>query len=127
MDRTIKQAEDQKYVETVLGRRRNIWNIDSENHIQREAAKRMAINMPIQGTAAEMIKLAMLDIHRTLIDDGYNARMILQIHDELLFEAPAQEIDALQEMVSDKMVNAMPLTVPLEVDCGNGISWFEAH
>ena len=127
MDRTIKQAEDQKYVETVLGRRRNIWNIDSENHIQREAAKRMAINMPIQGTAAEMIKLAMLDIHRTLINDGYNARMILQIHDELLFEAPAQEIDALQEMVSDKMVNAMPLTVPLEVDCGNGISWFEAH
>ena len=127
MDRTIKQAEDQKYVETVLGRRRNIWNIDSENHIQREAAKRMAINMPIQGTAAEMIKLAMLDIHRTLINDGYNARMILQIHDELLFEAPAQEIDALQEMVSDKMVNAMPLTVPLVVDCGNGISWFEAH
>jgi DNA polymerase-1 len=127
MDRTIKQAEDQKYVETVLGRRRNIWNIDSENHIQREAAKRMAINMPIQGTAAEMIKLAMLDIHRTLINDGYNARMILQIHDELLFEVPAQEIDALQEMVSDKMVNAMPLTVPLVVDCGNGISWFEAH
>ena len=127
MDRTIKQAEDQKYVETVLGRRRNIWNIDSKNHIQREAAKRMAINMPIQGTAAEMIKLAMLDIHRTLINDGYNARMILQIHDELLFEAPAQEIDALQEMVSDKMVNAMPLTVPLVVDCGNGISWFEAH
>ena len=127
MDRTIKQAEDQKCVETVLGRRRNIWNIDSENHIQREAAKRMAINMPIQGTAAEMIKLAMLDIHRTLINDGYNARMILQIHDELLFEAPAQEIDALQEMVSDKMVNAMPLTVPLVVDCGNGISWFEAH
>jgi len=127
MDRTIKQAEDQKYVETVLGRRRNIWNIDSENHIQREAAKRMAINMPIQGTAAEMIKLAMLDIHRTLINDGYNARMILQIHDELLFEAHPQEIDALQEMVSDKMVNAMPLTVPLVVDCGNGISWFEAH
>ena len=127
MDRTIKQAEDQKYVETVLGRRRNIWNIDSKNHIQREAAKRMAINMPIQGTAAEMIKLAMLDIHRTLINDGYNARMILQIHDELLFEAPAQEIDALQEMLSDKMINAMPLTVPLVVDCGNGISWFEAH
>jgi len=127
MDRTIKQAEDQKCVETVLGRRRNIWNIDSENHIQREAAKRMAINMPIQGTAAEMIKLAMLDIHRTLINDGYNARMILQIHDELLFEAPAQEIDPLQEMVSDKMVNAMPLTVPLVVDCGNGMSWFEAH
>ncbi len=127
MDRTIKQAEDQKYVETVLGRRRNIWNIDSENHIQREAAKRMAINMPIQGTAAEMIKLAMLDIHHTLINKGFETRMILQIHDELLFEAPAQEIDTLQEMVSDKMVNAMPLTIPLVVDCGNGISWFEAH
>ena len=83
-----------------MGRRRNIWNIDSENHIQREAAKRMAINMPIQGTAAEMIKLAMLDIHRTLINDGYNARMILQIHDELLFEAPAQEIDELQDKIN---------------------------
>ena len=103
------------------------WNIDSENHIQKEAAKRMAINMPIQGTAAEMIKLAMLDIHRTLANEGYETHMILQIHDELLFEAPAQEIDELQEMVSDKMVNAMPLTVPLVVDCGNGVSWFEAH
>ena len=87
----------------------------------------MAINMPIQGTAAEMIKLAMLDIHRTLINDGYNASMVLQIHDELLFEVPAQEIEALQEMVSDKMLNDLPLTVPLVVDCGNGISWFDAH
>ena len=124
------KAEDnikQKFVETLLGRRRNIWNVDSENHIQREAAKRMAINMPIQGTAAEMIKLAMLDINRTLESENYRSRMILQIHDELLFESPEEEIDKLEEMVRDKMVNAMPLIVPLVVDCGRGISWFDAH
>ena len=127
MDKTIQDAEKKKFVETVLGRRRNIWNIDSENHIQREAAKRMAINMPIQGTAAEMIKLAMLDINRTLQNENYQSQMILQIHDELLFESPKEEIDKLEDMVKDKMVNAMPLTVPLLVDCGKGISWFEAH
>ena len=127
MDKTIQEAEKQKFVETVLGRRRNIWNVDSENHMQREAAKRMAINMPIQGTAAEMIKLAMLDINRTLQNEHYQSRMILQIHDELLFECPLDEIDKLEEMVKDKMVNAMPLIVPLVVDCGKGISWFDAH
>ena len=127
MDKTIENAEKQKFVETLLGRRRNIWNVDSENHIQREAAKRMAINMPIQGTAAEMIKLAMLDINRTLESENYRSRMILQIHDELLFESPEEEIDKLEEMVRDKMVNAMPLIVPLVVDCGRGISWFDAH
>ncbi len=127
MDKTIQNAEKQKFVETVLGRRRNIWNIDSGNHMQKEAAKRMAINMPIQGTAAEMIKLAMLDINRTLQNENYQSRMILQIHDELLFESPKNEIDKLEEMVIDKMVNAMPLIVPLVVDCGKGISWFDAH
>ena len=127
MDKTIQDAEKQKFVQTVLGRRRNIWNVDSENHMQREAAKRMAINMPIQGTAAEMIKLAMLDINRTLQSEDYQSRMILQIHDELLFESPLNEIDKLEEMVKDKMVNAMPLIVPLVVDCGKGISWFDAH
>jgi DNA polymerase-1 len=127
MDKTIQNAEKQKFVETVLGRRRNIWNIDSENHMQKEAAKRMAINMPIQGTAAEMIKLAMLDINRTLQNENYQSRMILQIHDELLFESPKNEIDKLEEMVIDKMVNAMPLIVPLVVDCGKGISWLDAH
>ena len=127
MDKTIQNAEKQKFVETVLGRRRNIWNIDSENHMQKEAAKRMAINMPIQGTAAEMIKLAMLDINRTLQNENYQSRMILQIHDELLFESPKNEINKLEEMVIDKMVNAMPLIVPLVVDCGKGISWLDAH
>ena len=127
MDNTIQNAEKHKYVETLLGRRSNIWNIDSENRMQREAAKRMAINMPIQGTAAEMIKLAMLDINKTLKNDNYQSRMILQIHDELLFESPKDEISELEKMVKDKMVNAMPLEVPLVVDCGQGISWFDAH
>ena len=127
MDNTIQNAEKHKYVETLLGRRRNIWNIDSENRMRREAAKRMAINMPIQGTAAEMIKLAMLDINKTLKNDNYQSRMILQIHDELLFDSPKDEISELEKMVKDKMVNAMPLEVPLVVDCGQGISWFDAH
>ena len=126
MDNTIQNAEKHKYVETLLGRRRNIWNIDSENRMQREAAKRMAINMPIQGTAAEMIKLAMLDINKTLKNDNYQSRMILQIHDELLFESPKDEISELEKMIKDKMVNAMPLEVPFVVDCGQGISWFDA-
>ena len=84
----IETARDKRYVETLLGRRRPVWDIDSNNHLHREAAKRMAINMPIQGTSAEMIKLAMIEIHRTLIENKLRSKMVLQIHDELVFEFP---------------------------------------
>jgi len=132
IDQTLELARSEKYVQTILGRKRPVWDIDSDNHIRREAAKRMAINMPIQGTAAEMIKKAMISIHNKIYSDGehsgYNkAKMILQVHDELLFEVPDDQVDSLTRMVVNEMENALPLSVPVVVDCGVGNSWFEAH
>ncbi len=127
IDETIEFAEEHKYVSTILGRRRPVWEIDSDNGIRREAARRMAINMPIQGTAAEMIKLAMIEIQNTLISEKMDSVMVLQIHDELVFEFPSDELDELKKMIINKMENALPLSVPLVVDCGWGKSWYEAH
>ncbi|MFC1593514.1 DNA polymerase, partial [Candidatus Neomarinimicrobiota bacterium] len=132
IDETLEQARTKKYVQTILGRKRPVWDIDSDNHIRKEAAKRMAINMPIQGTAAEMIKKAMISIHNKIHcekeNSGYNkAKMILQVHDELLFEVPDNQVESLTKMVMLEMENALPLTVPIVVDCGVGNSWFEAH
>ena len=95
--------------------------------MRREAAKRMAINMPIQGTAAEMIKNAMITIHNIIKDDKMDTKMILQVHDELLFEVPDDEVNAVEKMVISKMENALPLSIPIVVDCGIGNSWYEAH
>ena len=132
IDETIEQARTKKYVQTILGRKRPVLDIDADNHIRKEAAKRMAINMPIQGTAAEMIKKAMISIHNKIHckkeNSGYNkAKMILQVHDELLFEVPDNQVESLTKMVMLEMENALPLTVPIVVDCGVGNSWFEAH
>lgn len=130
IDETLEKARSMKYVETMLGRRRPVWDIDSDNHIRKEAAKRMAINMPIQGTAAEMIKKAMISIHYNIHsgqDEYDKAKMILQVHDELLFEVPEDQVEALKKMVTFEMENALPLSVPIVVDCGVGNSWFEAH
>ena len=130
IDETLEKARSNKYVETILGRRRPVWDIDSDNHIRKEAAKRMAINMPIQGTAAEMIKKAMISIHDNIHsgkDEYDKAKMILQVHDELLFEVPENQVEALTKMVTFEMENALPLSVPIVVDCGVGDSWFEAH
>ncbi|MCJ7802781.1 MAG: DNA polymerase, partial [Candidatus Marinimicrobia bacterium] len=132
IDETLEQARSKKYVQTILGRKRPVWDIDSDNHIRKEAAKRMAINMPIQGTAAEMIKKAMISIHGKIHSEkensSYNkAKMILQIHDELLFEVPETQVEPLTKMIVGEMKNALPLSVPIVVDCGVGNSWFEAH
>jgi len=127
IDATIAHAEKNHYVETLLGRRRPVWNIASANHMHREAAKRMAVNMPIQGTAAEMIKLAMVKIHRYLKKNNMKTMMVLQIHDELLFEVPKEELDELKQVVVEEMESALKLDVPIVVDCGVGVSWFEAH
>ena len=120
-------AKENRFVTTLLGRKRPVWDIDSSNHLHREAAKRMAINMPIQGTSAEMIKLAMKSIHDSMLESKMQSKMLLQIHDELVFETPKDELDDLKEMVTNKMINAMALSVPIEVDSGFGKSWFEAH
>ena len=127
IDSVIEDARNKKYVETMLGRRRQVWDIDSNNHLHKEAAKRMAINMPIQGTNAEMIKIAMIDIQKELLSKNMQSKMLLQIHDELVFEVPSEELDSLQKIVVNKMENSLPLSVPIIVDYGNGDSWYEAH
>ena len=127
IDETIIKAEKDHYVETILGRRRPVWNIQSTNHIQREAAKRMAINMPIQGTNAEMIKLAMISINKKFKSMDLNSIMISQVHDELVFEVHLDEIEIVQKLVLEEMENAIELSIPIVVDYGYGKSWYEAH
>ena len=127
IDTTLEKARNEKYVETILGRRRPVWDADSDNGLRRQAAERMAINMPIQGSAAEMIKLAMIAIQKEMIQRGMKTKLILQIHDELLFEFPNDEEEILVKLVVDKMENAMELSVPIVVDYGIGETWYDAH
>ncbi len=127
IDETLHQAREKKFVQTMLGRRRYCYDIDSSNQRIRSAVERAAINMPIQGTAAEMIKLAMIKIHDRMIRENYKAKMILQIHDELLFEIPEDELEDVKDIVIYEMENAMKLDIPIVVDCGIGNSWYEAH
>jgi len=115
------------YVKTVLGRRRNTMNLRSSNRNIVEAEKRATINMPIQGTASELIKIAMISINDKMKDLNLKGRMILQVHDELLFEVPRKEKDDFVILVRDEMENAMKLKVPIKVDYNSGQSWYEAH
>ena len=127
IDDTLSKARSDNYVETILGRRRYVWDVNSENALKKQAAERVAINMPIQGSAAELIKIAMIDIQKNIENDKLNSKMILQIHDELLFEYPLDEEEHLISMVKKSMENAMSLKVPIIVDYGFGKDWFEAH
>ena len=127
IDSTLEKARTDKYVETILGRRRPIWDADSNNSLRRQATERMAINMPIQGSAAEMIKLAMVAIHQKLIKKRMESKMILQIHDELLFEYPESEQESLIFLVTTEMEKALPLSIPVVVEYGIGDNWYEAH
>ena len=127
IDDTLSKARSDNYVETILGRRRYVWDLNSENALKKQAAERVAINMPIQGSAAELIKIAMIDIQKNIENDKLNSKMILQIHDELLFEYPLDEEEHLISMVKKSMENAMSLKVPIIVDYGFGKDWFEAH
>jgi DNA polymerase-1 len=113
------------YVETISGRRRYIPEINSRNYSIRQFGERAATNAPVQGSAADIIKLAMIRIHERLLATGHAARMILQVHDELLFETLPDELEALRALVTELMVNAFPLAVPLEVSVGTGSSWYE--
>jgi DNA polymerase-1 len=114
-------------VETILGRRRYLPDINSKNYAVRGFAERNAINAPIQGSAADMIKVAMLHIHRELKELKLQSKMILQVHDELVFDTFPHELEKLKSMVADKMKNAIPLNVPVEVNMGAGKNWLEAH
>jgi DNA polymerase-1 len=119
----VDQARKDGYTSTVLGRRRYLPELDSSNRNVREAAERAALNAPIQGSAADIIKVAMINVDQAIKDAGLKSRMLLQVHDELLFEVAGDERDALETLVRDKMGDAYPLDVPLEVSVGYGRSW----
>jgi DNA polymerase-1 len=125
LELTKDQARSQGYVETLLGRKRIIPEINSANRQIREAAERMAINMPVQGTSADIIKKAMVDIYREMLKRGLKSKMLLQVHDELVFEVPEAELDEIRRLVPDLMVNAVKLSIPLKVDCKVGPNWGE--
>jgi DNA polymerase-1 len=123
LDRTKEQARDNLYVATLLGRRRYVPEIRSSNRQVREAAERMAVNAPVQGTSADIIKVAMIRIYEEMHSRHLKSRLLLQIHDELLFEAPDEELSTLSKMVRTLMQGAVELTVPLKVDLKSGPNW----
>jgi len=125
MDTAIETARANGFVETLMNRRRNIPDINSKNFNLRGFAERTAINTPIQGSAADIIKKAMLDVHAALKASDLKARLLLQVHDELIFEAPDEELEALQALVKQAMEQTVALSVPLRVDGGAGHTWYE--
>ena len=124
---TVAAARETGYVETLFGRRRYLPDIDSRNATVRALAERNAINAPIQGTSADIIKLAMVNVDRRIAAEGLKSRMVLQIHDELVFDAVADEVARLEQIVREEMENVITLSVPLTVECNHGNNWLEAH
>ena len=127
IQKQIDFARDNGYVSTILGRRRYLKDINSQNAILRGSAERNAVNAPIQGSAADIIKLAMIAIQKRLKSENKNSKMILQVHDELVFDVPKYEIDEIKILIKEEMENAFKLDVPLVVDIGIGSNWLEAH
>ncbi|BCO32272.1 DNA polymerase I [Thiohalobacter sp. COW1] len=127
MDRTREQAHDQGYVETLFGRRLYLPEINARNHQRRTAAERTAINAPMQGTAADIIKLAMISTDAWIRSGGLDLRMVMQVHDELVFEVAAGDVEAAQAAIRERMQTAAELAIPLEVEVGVGANWDEAH
>ncbi|MDX2413594.1 MAG: DNA polymerase I [Bacteroidales bacterium] len=127
MDRSIELARENGYVTTMFGRRRYLRDINSRNAMLRSNAERNAINAPIQGSAADIIKVAMINIYKKLEEGSLNAKMILQVHDELIFEVLESDLESLKAMVIEEMESAVKLKVPLIVDYGTGTNWLEAH
>jgi DNA polymerase I len=127
MDESIRKAREKGYVSTMFGRKRYLPDIHSRNQVVRGNAERNAINAPIQGSAADIIKIAMVRIHNRLKAEMFLSKMILQVHDELIFEVPADELERLKDLVLYEMSDAVKLNVPLKVDSGTGNNWFEAH
>lgn len=127
INRVVEEARERGYVRTILGRRRFVPNINSRNRTQRSFSERVAVNMPIQGSQADMIKIAMVHIARRLKQEGLAARMLLQVHDELVLEMPPEEIDTVQTIVRQEMESALSLDVPIEVHMDVGDNWLDAH
>jgi DNA polymerase-1 len=127
MERTVEAARRDGFVRTLLGRRRFLRDIASRNATARQAAERTAINTPVQGSAADLVKLAMVRIHAELRAKRLGSRMVLQVHDELLFDVPRGEEQAVAEIVRRCMTEEMGLDVPLAVEVGSGATWLDAH
>ncbi len=127
MDDSVMKAREKGFAETICGRRRFLLNINSSNRVVRQFEERVAINMPIQGTAADMIKLAMIKIHDELGKRKTKTKMVLQVHDELLFDAHKDEVDELKPLIKEIMENALPMNVPILVETGVGDNWLDAH
>jgi DNA polymerase-1 len=128
MEQTVKQAREQGFVSTLMGRKRYLRDIHSKSSLERSNAERMAVNTPIQGTAADMIKIAMTHIHQDFRELGLQSRMVLQVHDELVFDVPMEEVEQVKPIIESRMRTAIPgLRVPIEVGIGVGKHWFAAH
>jgi DNA polymerase-1 len=127
MDDMINFAREYGYVQTLLGRRRYLRDISSSNGVVRGFAERNAINAPIQGTAADMIKVAMINVHKALQENNFKTKLLLQVHDELVFDVPLDEVEKVKPVIEAAMVNALKLEVPVEVGIGTGKTWLEAH
>jgi len=127
MQNNIDFAKKHGYVETILGRKRYLRDITSANHTVRGFAERNAINAPIQGSAADMIKIAMINIHKEFTKRKFKSKMILQVHDELVFDVFKEELDVIKPIIEDKMKNAIKMNVPIEVETGTGDNWLLAH
>ncbi len=123
----IHKAREKGYVTTVLGRRRYLKNINSRNNVVRSAEERNAVNAPIQGSAADIIKIAMINLHQKLEAGNYRSKMLLQVHDELVFDVYKPELETLKKLIKDTMENAYKLAVPLDADMNTGNNWLEAH
>ncbi|MCD8150717.1 MAG: DNA polymerase I [Clostridiales bacterium] len=127
LDRTVKDAKEKGYAETMFGRRRPVPELSSSNFMQRQFGERIAMNSPIQGTAADIIKIAMIRVYQRLKEEGLKSKLILQVHDELLVETAADEAEQVKRILSEEMHHAAELSVDLEVDMNAGENWFEAH
>ncbi len=127
MAEQVQKARDMGYVETILGRKRHLKDVNSNNFVVRAHAERNAVNAPIQGSAADIIKIAMINIERKLSEEQFKTRMLLQVHDELLFESPNDEVEAVSTLIKNEMESAFETKVPLLVEVGSGDNWLEAH
>lgn len=127
IDEIIAEVRKNEYVMTIMGRKRPMPDINAKNFNIRSMAERIAVNTPIQGSAADLIKLAMLDVQKMLDTEGFRARMLLQVHDELLFETPKDEVERLSARLREVMAGAMEFSVPIEVGVGSGDTWLDAH
>jgi DNA polymerase-1 len=127
MDNAIKRGKEQGYVETLFGRKRYLPDINSKNQVVRGLSERNAINAPIQGSAADIIKMAMINVHNRIKKEKLKSVMVLQVHDELVFDVISSELDIMLKLVKEEMENVYKLSIPLIVDCSYGKNWLEAH